>query len=130
MKVLDPGHEYLLLRLDETLKDSLSSTLTFVKRHDPVHPHLYPGNTDSYPGTNLQSVLRCLTERIRYLQKQHSCMENRLILFFLRACLWLLEFRAARRHGTTYRHGFHFAEFAPMCRVCGHTQCVHLENTP
>lgn len=121
-KVLDPGHTYELLVLDDHAR---RMGLRFVKRYDRDDPTRFPGNTFSYPGTTLQSVIRCLLERMRYLNNQIECKENALIIFFLRLCLWLLEFRAARRHGRTYFKSLDFAEFQPMCPKCGHTLCKH-----
>jgi len=92
---------------------------------DSLNPERFPGNTNSYPGTTLQSVIRCLTNRVRYLQNQVWAIENVIILFLLRSCLWLLEFRAARRHHGFYWHGLDYAELHPMCSTCGHTQCEH-----
>lgn len=121
MRTIDPGHCYQLLTLD----GDLAQRLVFVKRHDPADPSRYPGNTTSHPGTTLQSVIRALLERTRYLQRQVWCIENVGVIAALRTCLWLLEWRAARRHGTLYLHTCHYAEHAPMCPVCGHTQCRH-----
>lgn len=123
-KVLDPGHFYELLTLDQKGVPWVQQ-LRFVKRCDLFQPERYPGNYCAYPGTTLQSVLRCLCERVRYLQNQISCPENVLVLFFLRAAIWLLEFRAARRHKRSYFRGLNFAEQAPMCPDCGHTGCKH-----
>ena len=119
IEVLDNGHQYRLLSLD----GQLDQTLTFVKRCNP--PEKFPGNTNAYAGTTIQSVIRCLLDRMRYLQNQIWAPENALIIWLLRACLWLLETRAARRHGRRYCHNFEYAEFAPLCSVCGHTECEH-----
>jgi hypothetical protein len=121
MKVIDKGHKYELLTLDGELRQELR----FVKRHDPVRPWRFPGNTESYPGTTLQSVIRALLERMRYLQNQIWSAENSLIISMLRFSLWLLEFRAARRHKRFYWFGWDYAESAAMCRICGHTVCKH-----
>jgi hypothetical protein len=119
--VIDPGHRYHLLTLD----GPLDQRLQFVKRCDMERPERFPGNTNSYPGTTIQSVIRCLVDRLDYLQGQVRCKENAVILGFLRSCLWLLEFRAARRHGRNYWHGLRFAAESPMCPKCGHTACEH-----
>lgn len=120
MKTIDPGHKYALLTLDG---QQHGQTLTFVKRCDAKQPWRYPGNDSAYPGTTMQSVLRAICERIRYLQGQHSCPHNTIALFCLRAAIWLFEKRAATLHGRDYKHGFDFAETSPMCPVCGHTGC-------
>jgi hypothetical protein len=121
MKVLDPGHTYELATLD----GGTTQELRFVKRMDPLQPWRFPGNTSAYPGTTLQNVLRACLERFRYLQGQIACPENYISILLLRTALWLLEFRAARRHGRTYFHGLSHAETTPMCPQCGHTECGH-----
>lgn len=118
MTVIDPGHCYELLSLDGNVRQ----TLTFVKREGEG----YPGNVGSHCGTNLQSVIRALIDRVAYLQGQIPCHENLAIINNLMDCLFLLEHRAARRHGldasqltqekTT--HGI-------MCSICGHVLCKH-----
>jgi len=117
----DPGHSYELPALD----GEHSQELRFVKRCDPAHPERFPGNTNRYPGTTLQVVIRVLLNRLAYLQWQVWSVENAIIMRLLRASLWLLEFRAARRHGHGYWHGLRFASEARMCGQCGHTQCDH-----
>lgn len=119
MKTIDPGHRYLLLSLD----GGEPQELVFVKRCNP--PERYPGNTNAHPGTTLQAVIRCLIERFHYLQGQFWCVENWIAIRLLMFVLWLLEFRAARRHGLSYWHSPHFATYAPLCPQCGHTQCHH-----
>lgn len=121
-KVLDPGHEYELVTLD----GEGQQYLTFVKRCDLERPWRFPGNYNAHPGTTLQSVIRCLLERFGYLQGQIWAPENWVAVRLLRMVLWLLEFRAARRHGRFYLHSPRFAERAPMCPTCGHTQCEHV----
>lgn len=121
MKVLDAGHKYELATLD----GGFPQVLTFVKRHDEENPTRFPGNRDSHPGTTIQNVLRALLERFRYLQRQHACLENVACIFCLRLSLWLIEFRAARRHRRFFIRSLSFAEHAPMCIKCGHTLCNH-----
>lgn len=121
MQVIDPGHHYELATLD----GGFPQQLVFVKRHSVEEPWRYPGNYESHPGTTLQNVMRALLERLRYLQGQIWAPENALIIGGLRLSLWLLEFRAARRHNRSYWHGLRFAEHAPMCAKCGHTDCRH-----
>ncbi len=125
MKIIDPGHHYLLLTLDEPHDIAGKQHLVFVKRCDPICHERYPGNYDQHPGTTLQSVIRCLIERVAYLQNQIACPENAVIKFMLKLCLWLLEFRAARRHGQFYMKSIHFAVTAKMCTKCGPTICRH-----
>ena len=114
---LDPGHYYKLPFFDCT--PGAFQRLVFVKRQGVN----YPGNTDSYPGTTLQCVLRACAYRVRYLNGQQSTVLNVLVLSCLLWALWLLEFRAARRKGRFYWHSLRFAGGAPLCPTCGHTDC-------
>lgn len=116
--VLDPGHKYLLPQLDGLGAE----VLTFVKRNDP--PTKFPGNDNAYPGTTLQAVLRCVLERLVYLQGQDECDENIAIIQNVRSSIYLLEHRAMRRHGLdasslTIREACEL----PMCPKCGHVRC-------
>lgn len=121
---LDPGHRYGLMSLD----GKNDQALQFVKRYDPDRPNRFPrnaahGGRASYPGTTLQCVVRALADRIRYLDGQKPCVENQIVLSNLQSVLWLLEKRAARRHGESYDHSPEFAMNAPVCSGCGHTVC-------
>jgi hypothetical protein len=120
MKVIEAGHTYELASIDGG--DPL--TLTFVKRHDQENPDRFPGNTNSHPGTTLQNVLRACHDRVCFLQQQIPCDENIAILNNIQNSLYLLEHRAARRHGlnaaslTIYQ-----ATHGEMCKTCGHVMC-------
>jgi hypothetical protein len=92
MKVLDPGHMYLLDSIDGT---AVHDTLQFVKREGEG----YPGNVGHYPGTILQDVLRACIDRVKYVDNQIHSDHNDLVLWYLRAALHKLESRAAERHG-------------------------------
>lgn len=121
MKVLDPGHDYLLDILDAPSDHSRPERLTFVKREGDG----YPGNVGHYAGTNIQEVLRALIDRVKYLDGQIPCSENRIVLGNLRTALVLLEVRAARRH---YRSADTILlltepELATTCTKCGHVGC-------
>lgn len=122
--VIDPGHKYRLLTLDGKRRQ----ILTFVKRRDKANPSKYPGNKNSYQGTTIQSVIRCLIDRIEYLDNQIPHPNNKAIREMFDRQLWLLEDRAAERHGYAF-------EFMPqdihklrMCRHCGHVVCKKLGN--
>lgn len=121
MKVLDPGHLYELLTLDGKKRQ----TLRFVKRCDLKNPERFPGNFTRYSGTNMQSVIRCLIERIDYLQNQISHRNNIAIHQRLLECLWLLEDRAAERHGLDFDFRVEDMTELPMCSECGHVTCKH-----
>ena len=117
MKVIDPGHIYLLDRLDSSEK----TNLVFVKRQGEK----YPGNENAYPGTNMQEVIRALIDRCKYVYKQIPCEETAMVIVHLRRALLDLEMRAAKRHGraapSTYTHGI---EERPYCSECGHIGCT------
>lgn len=119
--IYDRGHSYTLASLD----GDQTQRLQFVKRFDKDDPGKYPGNTSAYSGTTLQIVLRVLLDRVRYLQGQKWCIENALVRVCLMMAIWLLEFRAARRHGIWYLRGLWFASHEPICEKCGHTVCEH-----
>jgi hypothetical protein len=119
---IDAGHKYKLFTLD----GELEQTLTFVKRCDLDHPWRFPGNTNSYPGTTLQSVIRVLIDRIKYLDNQIPDYRNGMAIGNLKTVLWLLESRAAERHG--YRFGLSPEQTysMPMCSHCGHVLCKEI----
>lgn len=124
--ILDPGHKYILLQLD-TMFDS-EQILTFIKRCDLEHPERFPGNTNAYPGTTMQAVIRCLIERIDYLDNQIPYENNRAIRKMFLQQLWLLEQRAAERHGYLFNITPLECYTNPMCPHCGHVICEQLDN--
>ncbi len=91
-EIIDPGHKYILLTLD----GELNQTLTFVKRCDKIIEgrltNKFPGNKGEYPGTTMQSVIRVILNRLRYLQNQQWSLvmadikTNRNI--YVMSCLW------------------------------------------
>jgi len=119
MKCLDPGHHYILNHLDG---DSVEE-LRFVKREGPE----YPGNIGHYAGTNLQEVIRVLIDRVKYLDNQIQCYENKLIISDLRDCLFQLEKRASIRHNINTICKWDDIpdniEHMPVCTHCGHIVC-------
>lgn len=99
MKVLEPGHKYLL----DSYDGELEIILPFMKRIGAKYPFNEP---PPHPGTNIQEVVRGLIDRLFYLQRQNPCVENQLSIEFLRDILYLMEKRAAINHGrpfTPYR---------------------------
>ena len=98
MRVIDPGHEYML----ECLDGNDYVHLKFVKREGDG----YPGNVGSHSGTNIQEVLRALIDRVKYLDNQIPCENNKWILSHLRKSLQELEDRAALRHGREQNRGY------------------------
>lgn len=124
-RVIDPGHKYELLTLDGKMRQFL----TFVKRTDPLDPKRFPGNFNSYPGTIIQSVIRCIINRIDYLQNQIPHKNNPAIRQRLLEILWLLEERAAERHGRDFDYRIEDMDKMPMCPHCGHVVCKELGNS-
>jgi hypothetical protein len=116
MTIIDPGHIFELEQLDTPI---FPQRLTFVKRMGDK----YPSNTSCYPGTNMQEVLRALIHRTLYLNRQDYCMENVRILQYERACIRLLEERAARRHGRELLDLGDFPEIYETCHKCLHIGC-------
>jgi|SRR6202035_5923359 len=124
MKVIDPGHRYTLNELDVKIPD-LPQYLTFVKREGPN----YPGNVGHYPGTTIQEVCRCLIDRLKLVFTQEPCDEDIAAISNLRETIWLLERRAAWRHGRNWpqnvddKFWMHLIETYPTCNKCGHIGC-------
>lgn len=118
MKVIDPGHDYVLQSLD----GEAPQRLTFVKREGPG----FPGNVGSHPGTTMQEVLRALIDRSYYVNSQTPCAETEAAGELMKSALLILESRAARRHNriapdfTTLDE----AVTAPGCPKCGHVGCM------
>lgn len=124
-RTLDPGHKYMLFQLDaEVHRDFMAQILTFVKRQGLG----FPGNTSAYRGTTLQAVMHAMIDRIEYLDKQIKAWENQVIIDHLCESLWLLEHRAARRHGWAFPYQVWQMKDLPACGCCGHVVCPQLKN--
>jgi len=91
VRVIDPGHLYELPHLDG---DGVT-TLRFVKREGKE----YPGNVGHHEGVIMQEVLRALIDRAEYVDRQIPCAETSLAIECLERACFLLEVRAAHRHG-------------------------------
>lgn len=116
MKVVDPGHVYLLDALD----GDAVQTLVFVKREGAK----YPGNVGHHSGTTLQEVIRALIERCRYVNNQIPCPETEAVASLLVTALFLLESRAARRHGRAFDVPLEtIVAGQKRCAACGHVGC-------
>lgn len=129
MRVFDPGHCYELDQLDEG-HDEWRQLLHFVKRVGPG----YPGNeAPAHAGTTIQEVLRALIDRLKYVREQSALQQDTLsygldfrCIKHLREVLWILEERAARRHGRPWPCvGANAPEIEniPTCEGCGHIGC-------
>ena len=116
MKIIDPGHEYLLEGVGETT----AQRVVFVKNEGAK----YPGNAGFHGGIITQELLRVCIDRTKYLNNQGSCMETELALSAMRQALAWYEVRAARCRGT-HIEGEHadVLDAAPVCGTCGHNQC-------
>ncbi len=124
MKVLDPGHLYDLQTYsgnpsNHPIGFECHKPLQFMKREGEG----YPGNEGHYDGTNCQEVIRCLIDRIKYLDKQIHDDRNITVISYLRRSLFLLESRAAARHKRPVCLCLKDIEYEPTCSVCGHIQC-------
>lgn len=118
MRVIDPGHEYVLNHLD----GNGEQRLVFVKREGEG----YPGNVGSHEGTTMQEVLRALIHRAKYVQNQIPCTETYEAISSMRDALYRFEMRAARRHGRDRVYiAAHYEniESEPICEKCGHVGC-------
>ena len=126
MKILDPGHDYLL----DVYDGEREVRLTFVKRNNP--PEKFPGNVDAYPGTQMQDVLRVLIDRCKYVNQQtlitdgKFCYETDVTIALLRQAIWVLEARVKRVRGETPLQSEEVVnriEDIPVCPYCGHIFC-------
>jgi hypothetical protein len=116
MKIIDPGHEYLLDAID----GGDQQRLVFVKRQG----RNYPGNVGAHPGILTQEALRACLDRAIYMNTQASCAETDVIIASLRTAIFAFEVRAARCRGTSIvLANLSDLDFAPTCPTCGHIQC-------
>jgi len=122
MRVIDPGHEYLLQGVGT---DNLEQKVVFVKNEGVK----YPGNTGFHGGIVVQELLRVCIDRTKYLNAQGSCFETEHALHALQQALAWYEVRAARCRGS-YIEGEHCdaLDIASVCSVCGHSQCHRTEH--
>lgn len=116
MKIIDPGHEYIL----EAVGFAPPQRIVFVKNEGEK----YPGNVGHHGGILTQELLRVCIDRTKYLNGQGSCMETELALSAMRQALAWYEVRAARCRGA-HIEGDHAnaLDSAPVCATCGHNQC-------
>jgi hypothetical protein len=117
MRIVDPGHTYALQILDND-GPATALRLVFVKREGPK----FPGNDGHYSGTNLQEVLRACRDRLLYLNHQEHDYRNEIIIDHLMNAVYLLEERAAERHGRIPL-GRVAAIYGDTCEKCGHVGC-------
>jgi predicted RNA-binding Zn-ribbon protein involved in translation (DUF1610 family) len=116
MRVIDPGHEYLI----EALDGGEPQTIRFVKREGPN----YPGNVGSHGGPITQDFLRAILHRCVYMNNQGSCAETDIIIASLRTAIMAFEVRAARCRSTSIElANLSDIDVSPTCPICGHIQC-------
>lgn len=126
MKIVDPGHIYLLTVLDDEIRPPRypwGLELVFVKREGEPQ---YPGNIGRHPGTTTQEVLRALIERSKYVNNQIPDPRNDQVLINLRDAMAHLELRAAERHGRILNIRDLVEgpiESLPTCSKCNHIGC-------
>ncbi len=115
MKVIDPGHEYLL----DSLDGEQENRLVFVKRDGKK----FPGNVGHHPGTTMQEVLRALIERAEYVNNQIPCAETEMVIQRLAESVYILECRAALRHDRPFPSKDDAVKGIGKCSLCGHVGC-------
>lgn len=126
MRVLDPGHLYELVNLDDDVADvpSAPTRIYFVKRIGDK----FPGNTGpSSSGTITQEVIRTLIDRTEYVNGQRPHDRNQRVMHHLREALRELELRAAEER-FDMRAVFQITiaskpELQAICSRCGHIWC-------
>jgi hypothetical protein len=119
MRVIDPGHLYVVQTLDANDANDVFQ-LRFVKRIGPK----FPGNIGpAYAGTTVQEVLRACVDRLYYVNNQERDVNTLAANRKLQQAIYLLEERAARRHGREINFGLHGALHGRTCLKCGHVGC-------
>lgn len=91
MKVVDPGHDYLL----DGVGGAPEQRIVFVKNEGAK----YPGNVGFHGGVLTQELLRVCIDRTKYLNGQGSCIETEHALSAMQQALAWYEVRAARCRG-------------------------------
>ncbi len=88
MKVLTPGHKYLL----DAHEGRAHQTIQFIEKRKEGDALVTVND-----GTTNEEVLRMLINRIDILNTKLPCEENEVVLANLRASLEILEQRTAKR---------------------------------
>ncbi len=119
MRIIDPGHEYIL----DSLDGDQENHLIFVKREGEK----YPGNVGNHPGTTMQEVLRALIERARYVNTKIWSPYTQAAIVNMENALLLFERRAAERHGRIEEflviERQDVIDGTNKCTICGHVGC-------
>jgi hypothetical protein len=127
MKVINPGHEYEMTSYSiyEDERGIFNEHIIFVKK---IGDKLPGDMKRPQEGTNCQEVLRVLINRVKYMDKQEPCIENKYILNDLRDALGKFELRAAECRGDIKLllltlNTLDCIEDIPSCEICGHIGC-------
>lgn len=125
MKVLDPGHSYEVEVYDGLL-EGLTHDIHFMKREGTE----YPGNKGTQAGTNCQELMRVLIDRLEYLDHQNPHPNNGAAIQALKFCIFMMEERAAQRHGIIDRLDMSYKQIHKLvtCKICGHVVCRHPDS--
>lgn len=116
MKIIDPGHEYLL----EGVGGAEPQKIVRVKNEGEK----YPGNVGFHGGILVQEMLRVCIDASKFMNDQGPYMETELAISAMRQALAWYEVRAARCRGTHIEADHIDAlDNAPTCPICGHNQC-------
>jgi len=91
MKILTPGHKYVLTNY----KEGGEQTLDFIHKEQATDGSAALIMVDE--GTTNEEVLKVLIDRLQFLQRAFPCRENALVITKLEESLMWLEKRTADR---------------------------------
>ena len=92
MKILDPGHHYVMDLIDQHGTAMPHGPRSYIQFNKSQRIH-----ENGRHGVTCQEVLRVLIDRVKYLQEQLPCEENKYIIANLRSAIYYFELRADRR---------------------------------
>lgn len=115
MRVVEPGHVYLLRNVDGDGEQEIR----FVRRRGDEATLLPQDEREQ--GILTQELLRVAIDRTDYLNAEAPCVENVTIMTALRTALAAYESRAARR--TIEKQPM--IERTDVCEECQHVLCDH-----
>ena len=104
MKVLTPGHKYMLDNFENFGLPGLGQVLQFIekgKRKDAPFTMAEGDNPEDFitynDGTTNEEVLRVLIDRLQFLNSKFPCRENAIVITNLEESLMWLEKRTSDR---------------------------------
>ena len=100
--VIEDGHEYSFPNVGTGLQ---AQALRFIKRSGGSVQYGTTEHPEDHPGTNVQSMIRVLIDRTKYLDALVPCVENGDVLHHLRMVLLSYEGRAWRRKNDKVNRG-------------------------